>query len=116
MAAVIDLDIRPLEPSDARAAYDLVSHPEVAGPLGRTPFDSVLAFEQSFRDSFNQPGTERLGAFNRGALAGLVELQRGARPRLSHVAQLTLAVRRSEQRRGIGTTLLSVALDAADRW
>lgn len=114
--AVIGLDIRPLEPDDARAVHDLVAHPAVARALGGTPLDPPHAHEQRFRASFAAGGPERLGAFEGGALVGLVEMSRGARARFSHVATLVLAVHPEHRRRGVGAALLGAALDAADRW
>lgn len=114
--AVIHLDIRPLEPEEARAAFDLLTHPEVASSLGGTPLDSPHAHDQRFRASFGPGGVERLGAFEGSALAGLVEITRGPRARLTHAAQLTLAVHPSRRRRGVGAALIDAALDAADRW
>lgn len=113
---MIDLDVRPLEPDDAPAAHALTVHPEVARALGGTPLDSPHAYEQRFRASFAAGGPERLGAFEQGQLVGLVEIQRGPRARISHAAQLTLAVHPSRRRRGVGATLLGAALEAADRW
>jgi putative acetyltransferase len=113
---VTTLDIRPLEPGDVRAAHDIVSHPEVARVLGGTPLDPPHAYEQRFLASFEHPGVERLGAFKSRKLVAFAEIARGSRGRNAHAARLALAVRPSEQRRGIGTTLLAAVLDAADRW
>jgi putative acetyltransferase len=116
MRRMADLDIRPLEPNDARAAFEIVAHPEVARALGGTPLDSPHAYEQRFRASFGPGGVERLGAFEGGRLAGLVEIARGARARIACSAQLALAVHPTFSRRGVGGALLDAALDAADRW
>ncbi len=111
-----DLELRPIEPADARAVHDLVTQPEVARAAGTTPFDTPHVFVQRFCESFEVPGVERLGAFRGQALVGLVEVMRGGRARLFHAAQLHLAVRGPERGRGTGTALLAAALDAADRW
>lgn len=111
-----NLEIRPLEPSDALQVHDLLVQPEVARALGGTPFDSPDAFERSFRGTFGPGGNDRLGAFEGATLVGFAELARSPRVRLSHSAQLTLAVRPADRRRGIGTALIQRLLDAADRW
>lgn len=113
---MIDLDIRPLEPEDARAVAELVAHPDVARSLGGTPLDPPLAYERRYRASFEHGGADRLGALHGGALAGMVEITRSPRPRLAHAGQLTLAVHPSERGRGVGGALLEAALEAADRW
>jgi putative acetyltransferase len=113
---VIDLAIRPLEPSDARAVFDIATQPEVARAIGGTPFDSLQAHEQRFCASCGSANVERLGAFERGALVAFVELSRVPRARVSHAAHVMLAVRPSAQRRGVGAALLDAALDASDRW
>lgn len=110
------LEIRPLEPSDARAAYDIVTEPSVAQALDGTPFDAPNAFVERFVGSGEQPGVERLGAFEEDGLAGVLEITRSTRSRALHAAQLMLAVSARRQRRGVGEALLEAGLDAADRW
>jgi L-phenylalanine/L-methionine N-acetyltransferase len=113
---MVGIEIRPLEPHDARAVFDLSAHPEVARALGGTPLDAPHAHEQRFRASIGPPGVERLGAFAGGELVGVVEIARGGRARVSHAGDLTLAVHPAHRRRGIGSALLDALLDAADRW
>lgn len=110
---MIALDIRPLEPTDARAAHELVSHPEVARGLGGTPFDPLHAYEQTFREP---AGVERMGAFEHGKLVAFVEIAPGSRARVAHVARFALAVPPASLHGAAATALLAAALEAADRW
>ncbi len=110
------LEIRPLEPADAMAVYEIVADPSVARALDGTPLDSPHAFVERFVASCEQPGAERLGAFEDDVLVGSLEIARASRARALHAAQLTLAVSAREQRRGIGEALLAAGLDACDRW
>ena len=110
------LEIRPLEPSDARAVYDLLAEPAVSRALDGTSLDSPHAFVERFVASAEQPGVDRLGAFEDDELAGVLEIGRSSRVRAHHAGQLLLAVAGRRQRRGVGEALLAAGLDAADRW
>jgi putative acetyltransferase len=110
------LELRPLEPADASAVYEIISDPGVARALDGTPLDSPHAFAERFVASCDQPWTERLGAFEDDVLVGFFEVARVSRARALHAAQITLAVSAREQRRGIGEALLVAGLDVCDRW
>ncbi len=109
-----DLQLRPLEPEDARPIYATFRDPRGARTTLALPSYEYPLSENWARQT--RPGQHRLVAVLGGRPVGQVGLQINQNPRQRHLARLGLMVDADHWGQGIGGSLLAAALDLADNW
>ena len=109
------LSLRPIEPEDAPALHALQTHPEVARFLGTETTDTLEVTRKRLEEA-DPERVHRLELVDGGALLGEVKLAVEGRPRLRHVARLSVSVDPRVHGKGHGTTLVGAAVSLADRW
>ena len=121
MTAGGDVLIRPLRPDDAVAYHAqrvraLREHPEA---FGRSPeeVDSVEVWTARLRQDLDSENDLMLGAFEGGALVGVVGVYRERALKQRHVAHLWGVYVAPEQRgKDIGRALVKEAIARVRRW
>lgn len=112
------LYIRKTEPSDAKAIRDLFVAKSVYQQTLQLPQPSVAMWEQRLSDipdhvhSFVAILTEG----GEDSIVGNLALMLATPERLRHSASLGMAVKEGFQGQGIGSALMSTAIDLADNW
>lgn len=106
--------IRPTHPDDAQDLYEIVSHPQVARTLLQLP-------SMEFSETLNwikqvNPGQHRLVAELNGRVRGQITLDHFQNPRLKHAGRLGMMVHPDYWNQGVGTALMTAAMDIADNW
>ena len=109
-----EIVIRGQEPSDADAVGRILAQPGVVPGTLQIPY-TPLASRQEYANAFS-PDLHRLVAELDGQVVGSISLHVNPRPRRRHAADLGMAVDQTFQGRGIGSALLSAAIDLADQW
>lgn len=106
--------VRHAEPGDADAIWRIFSAPQaIAGTL-QLPFPSLERTRKRVADL--PDGVYRLVACADDDVVGSLGLSIPANPRRRHVGQIGMAVRDDWQGKGVGTALITAALDLADNW
>lgn len=107
--------VRHCEPDDAEAITRIFEGPEAIAGTMQLPFPSV----ERLRTGLAEPedGTYHLVACAGEEVVGSLVLRTyPQRPRRRHVGRIGMAVRDDHQGRGVGTALMSAAVDLADLW
>lgn len=109
-----DLTVRHTEPSDYRALHAIFTHPKVVWGTMQLPHPSV----ESWRKRLETPSPDfySLVACADEEVVGNIGLSVLTRPRRRHVGTLGMAVRDDWQGRGVGSALMTAALELADGW
>ena len=106
--------VRAAEPADVTAIHDIFTCPNVIAGTLQLPFQSL---EQT-RERFAQFSTSavQLVAELDGKVVGILGLHPEENTRRRHSAMLGMAVHDDFQGQGIGSALVSTALELADNW
>jgi putative acetyltransferase len=107
--------IASFEPDHWQDAFAICSHHQVARFLGTDPAEPAESWQKKLVE-IDTSRYYRLGAFDGDSLVGILSLEIFANPRARHTARVWLAVSPLHHGKGIGTSLLSRALETADRW
>ncbi len=107
--------VRRADTGDAEAIQAIFESPlAMAGTL-QVPFPTAESWRKRIAE--NPPDDYLLVAEVRGDVVGNLGLHRTSRsPRRRHAGAVGMSVRDDWQRRGIGTALLTAAIDLADNW
>lgn len=109
-----EIRVRAMEPEDIPAIAGIMNCPRVIRGTLQLPFRSVA--ERRERWTSAPPGSHRLVAECDGRVVGMLGLHRMEAERVRHVANFGMAVHDDYQGQGVGSALMDVALDLADRW
>ena len=108
------IEIRPIHPDDVENHYAMVRDPRVAENLMQLP-SMEFASTQSWIEA-PKPGQHRLVADLNGRHIGYIDLRQNMRPRLMHSGQIGMMVHPDYWGQGVGSALMTAALDLADNW
>ncbi len=108
------LVIRPIQPDDAENHYATISDPRVAENLMQLPSMEFAEVESWIRAP--KPGQHRLVADLDGRYLGTINVEQYLRPRLQHSGTIGMFVHPDVWGQGVGSFLLTAALDLADNW
>jgi putative acetyltransferase len=109
-----EVEIRPFHPDDALQQYDIVSDPRVAEMLLQLPSMELAETEQWATSE--KPGRHRLVADWNGRLIGAVHVSQNMRPRLLHSGSLGMMVHPEAWGQGVGSALMTAAINLSDNW
>lgn len=108
------ITIRHAELDDFSAIAQIYSQPFAAAGTMQVPLQSAEVWKKRL---VNQgPQDRMLVAVVDGEVVGNLGLHPVPQPRRAHVAGMGMAVRDDWQGRGVGTALLTAAIDLADNW
>lgn len=106
--------IRPIRQEDAAEIHGILSHPQVARQLDRLP---SLTITETINWLEAKPANEhRMVAVQSDRVVGLFNLNQITRARLAHTGLIEIAVHPGSWNMGIGSKLLTSALNLADNW
>ena len=105
--------IRAVRADDCQDLYEMLSCPGVVRNTLQLPYVSLDKREEWLRSL--TPDDYMLVAEVDGKVVGNIDITR-RKNRLSHVANLGMAVHDDYQDKGIGTALMEAVLDLADNW
>ena len=106
-------EIRHLEPEDAAAIYEIISHDSVISGTLHVPYAPMEMVENRRKQS---EGGRRLVALADGVVVGTISLDVFQRPRRRHAGAIGMMVHEDWQGRGVGTALMEAVCDYADNW
>ncbi len=109
-----DLIIRHLEPADVPQVHALYAERHAYWSTLQLPFQPVANWEKKLDAS--RHGYTCLVAVRGAEVVGQLGLEVESSPRRRHVATLGMGVRSSARRTGVGSGLLSAAIDTCERW
>jgi len=109
-----DIVIRHAEPSDLEGIKAIYAQPHAYANTLQLPYPSDTLWAK--RLSEPPEGLVSLVAEMSGQIAGQLALSTRMHPRRRHVAGLGMGVNADFRRMGVGTALLTEALDLAERW
>lgn len=109
-----DMEIRPVRPEDAPDLYEITMQQAVARTMLFVP--SMEFTETEKHVNREDPHRHYLAAIVDGRAVGAVNVSHHTRARLTHSGQIGLMVHEDHWGQGIGTRLMSAALDIADNW
>jgi putative acetyltransferase len=109
-----EITIRPLQPDDVRAIYDLLKPSFVIGDI---PYDPGIELSM-FSDwlARRNPEIHRFVAVADEEITGLPRLTHKSSPRLNHSGSIVIAARARSHYEETRQALLAAALDLADNW
>lgn len=120
------LQIRKTEPSDAKAIRDLFVPKSVYKQTLQLPYPALDMWAQrlsnipnhvhSYVAVINDENSEDNNAQNNEHIVGNLALMLSTQDRQRHSASLGMAVKEGFQGQGIGSALMSTAIDLADNW
>jgi putative acetyltransferase len=106
--------IRRAEPGDAEAIHSTFCGPRaIAGTL-QIPYASVEMWRKRLAEF--PPDDHLLVATIAGEVVGNLGLHAPKSARRRHVGEIGMAVRDDRQRHGVGSALMTAAIELADRW
>ena len=115
MVAGHPIVIRRAEPADAEAIHSTFTGPKVIAGTLQLPYPSIEMWRKRLTDL--SPSDFLLVATIDGEVIGNLGLhEAGKSPRRRHVGSIGLSVRDDNQGRGVGTALMSAAIELADGW
>ncbi len=107
--------IRAVEPEDCRALQALYSQPRAQGWTMQMPYPSVAMWRQRLADV--PDGLRAFVAELDGTVVGNLGIHvNGKSPRRTHAAELGMAVHDDFHGKGVGSALMTAAIDVADNW
>jgi len=110
-----NLIIRSAEPSDADAFYEIFSCKRAYFGTLQLPYPSLETWRKRLSDS--PDGHYNLVAVVEGKVVGSLGLGTFPnRPRKKHVGNIGMGIHDEWQGKGIGSALMSAALEMADNW
>ncbi|WP_368163698.1 GNAT family N-acetyltransferase [Aeromonas sp. R6-2] len=109
----MSITIRRAGPEDAAALRDVYAMPKAQAGTLQLPFPSLHHWQQRLQP---EAGAYPLLAECEGMVVGGLTLWLATNPRRRHVASLGMAVRDDWAGRGVGTALLTAAIDLAEQW
>jgi putative acetyltransferase len=107
--------IRQAELTDAEALWRCYTSPQVVYHTLQLPYRSLESVREQLQTK-PEDSNFHLVAEVEGQVVGSIGLHVNRRPRISHIAGFGMMVRDDWQGQGIGTALLTAALDLADQW
>ncbi len=109
-----NITVRHTEPSDFEASYKIFTRPGVIRGTVQLPYPSA----ESWRKKLENPPPDfySLVACAEGEVVGNLGLNANSRPRRRHVGSLGMAVRDDWHGKGVGSALMTDALELADAW
>jgi L-phenylalanine/L-methionine N-acetyltransferase len=109
-----DFRIRAADPGDAEAIANLHNLPGYRYGTLRTPYHAV----DEIRRYLESPaaGSHRLVADHEGLVIGDIGLTPATNPRRRHAGSIGMGVHDDFTGRGVGSALMTAALDIADNW
>jgi putative acetyltransferase len=111
----MDIIIRRTVSDDYEAVCRIFDGPKVIRDTSQLPFPSPERWRKHLADP--PEGAYFLAACVQGEVIGHLGLHTNPNtPRRRHAAWIGIAVRDDWQGKGVGTTLMQVAVDLADRW
>jgi putative acetyltransferase len=115
MVAGHPIVIRRAEPADAEAIHSTFTGPKVIAGTLQLPYPSIEMWRKRLTDL--SPSDFLLVASIDGEVIGNLGLhEAGKSPRRRHVGSIGMSVRDDIQGRGVGTALMSAAIELADGW
>ena len=115
MVAGHPIVIRRAEPADAEAIHSTFTGPKVIAGTLQLPYPSIEMWRKRLTEL--SPSDFLLVATIDGDVIGNLGLhEAGKSPRRRHVGSIGLSVRDDNQGRGVGTALMSAAIQLADGW
>jgi putative acetyltransferase len=109
-----NIEVRRLEPEDYKAIQEIHSQARAVWGTLQLPFPSVDMWKKRLAEQTED--RILLGASVDGAIVGSLSLSLATRSlRRRHVGELGMAVHDDWQGRGVGTALMSAAVELADR-
>ena len=112
--ANMDVEIRRAEPSDARGVKDIYDCRSAYETTLQLPHPSIALWEK--RLASTPDNVYMYVALLDGEIVGTLGLEVCQNPRRRHVGSLGMGVKDKAQGSGVGTALLSTAIDLADNW
>jgi len=106
--------IRRAEAGDAEAIHSTFCGPKAMAGTLQIPYASVEMWRKRLADF--PPDDHLLVATIAGEVVGNLGLHAPKSPRRRHVGEIGMAVRDDRQRRGVGSALMTAAIELADRW
>jgi L-phenylalanine/L-methionine N-acetyltransferase len=106
--------VRAMEPSDIEAISEIMGSPGVIRNTLQTPYQSVEWRRERFANF--RPGTRSLVAEIDGRVVGNLGLTPEGPDRRKHVGSIGMAVHDDFQGQGVGTVLMEVMIELAERW
>ena len=114
MSAGHPIVVRRAEPADAQAIHEMFMGPNaIAGTL-QLPYPSVELWRKRIAEFASEDYL--LVATIAGDIVGNAGLHASKSPRRRHVGAVGMAVRDDRQRCGVGTALMTSAIELADGW
>ena len=108
------LVVRHLEPADIPQVHALYAEEEAFSNTLQLPFQPVAHWERKLDGS--RPGCVYLVAFRNDELVGQLGLEVFQSPRRRHAATLGMGVKASARGAGVGSALLTAAIDLCEKW
>ena len=115
LAAHTEIVVRHAEPSDSDGLHAIFTDPGVMNWLVEVPYLPAAHTRKQVEDAVS--GRYMLVACGGDKIVGALGLGGYPAPRLRHVGRIgPIAVSRSVQGRGVGSSLIGAAIDLADNW
>ena len=109
-----EIAIRHSKETDIDSIQKIYEGPKAYSGTLQLPFPSVEKWKKRLSDL--PQGLHSLVAEVDGAIVGQIGLETMQNPRRKHVATIGMAVKDAYQNQGVGTKLLSSAIDLAENW
>ena len=109
--------VRAAEPGDFEALREIMSRPQAQANTLQLPLPSAETWKKRLAEW--QPGDRLLVAELDGRVVGNLGLhnhQQAQNPRRRHIGYLGMAVHDAWHGRGVGSALMTAAIDLADNW
>lgn len=106
--------IRHLEPADLPQVHALYAAEHAYSDTLQLPFQPVAAWQKKLECP--HPGAVSLVAVQGDEIVGQLGLEVSQSPRRRHVATFGMGVKASARRRGVGSALVSAAVELCEKW
>lgn len=106
--------IRHFEPSDLAQIRELYAEPKAFADTLQLPFQSASHWEKKLDTS--RDGFTCLVAVRGEEVVGQLSLEVFRSPRRRHAATIGMGVKASTRQSGVGSALLSAAIDMCEKW
>ncbi len=111
---ITDILIRHIEPADLPQVHSIYAERTAFADTLQIPFQSIAHWERKLiapRDNFIC-----LVAVRGSEILGQLGLETFSSPRRRHVASIGMGVKATVRRTGIGSALLTAAIDTCEKW